>query len=411
MKKKKKIIIILGVIVVVAIIVVVNILKSGEKVYKVQAEEVKKDDIISLVTANGQMIPKTDVKISAYVPAKIVKLPVKEGDLVKKGQLLVQLDQTEFKAAVNQAKAQLSSAQANLEQAQLVYDRQKGLFEKKLTSQEQYDAVSTELNLAQAQCDQSVANLEQAEYNLSKTTMTAPMDGMVTALNAKEGEIVMIGTMNNPGTVIMTISDMSEMQAEVEVDETDIASVKIDQKAKIEIDAFPDTTFMGKVTEIGHTARVSGLGTQDQVTNFLVKVTLMDTVPNIRPGMSASVEITTNSHPNVLNVPIQAVVMREEKGDTLKEKKKEEGALASTDSSKVKNEKKKKAKEVEGVFVIKEGRAKFVEVKTGIADQQNIEIVSGLNENDQVVTGTYQILRTLKDGDKVKIQKKVEKKE
>jgi HlyD family secretion protein len=411
MKKKKKIIIILGVIVVVAIIVVVNILKSGEKVYKVQAEEVKKDDIISLVTANGQMIPKTDVKISAYVPAKIVKLPVKEGDLVKKGQLLVQLDQTEFKAAVNQAKAQLSSAQANLEQAQLVYDRQKGLFEKKLTSQEQYDAVSTELNLAQAQCDQSVANLEQAEYNLSKTTMTAPMDGMVTALNAKEGEIVMIGTMNNPGTVIMTISDMSETQAEVEVDETDIASVKVDQEAKIEIDAFPDTTFMGKVTEIGHTARVSGLGTQDQVTNFLVKVTLMDTVPNIRPGMSASVEITTNSHPNVLNVPIQAVVMREEKGDTLKEKKKEEGALASTDSSKVKNEKKKKAKEVEGVFVIKEGRAKFVEVKTGIADQQNIEIVSGLNENDQVVTGTYQILRTLKDGDKVKIQKKVEKKE
>lgn len=199
MKKKKKIIIIAGVVVIVAIIIVANILKSGEKAYKVQAEKVKKDDIISLVTANGQMTPKTDVKISAYVPAKIVKLPVKEGDLVKKGQLLVQLDQTEFKAAVNQAKAQLSSAQANSEQAELVYDRQKGLFEKKLTSQEQYDAVSTELNLAQAQCDQSVANLEQAEYNLSKTTITSPMDGMVTALNAKEGEIVMIGTMNNPG--------------------------------------------------------------------------------------------------------------------------------------------------------------------------------------------------------------------
>jgi HlyD family secretion protein len=411
MKKKKKIIIILGVIVVVAIVIVVNILKSGEKVYKVQAEEVKKGDITSLVTANGQMTPKTDVKISAYVPAKIVRLPVKEGDLVKEGQLLVQLDQTEFKAAVNQAKAQLSSAQANFEQAKLVYDRQKGLFEKKLTSQEQYDAVSTELNLAQAQYDQSVANLEQAEYNLSKTTITSPMDGMVTALNAKEGEIVMIGTMNNPGTVIMTISDMSETQAEVEVDETDIASVKVDQEAKIEIDAFPDTAFKGKVTEIGHTARISGLGTQDQVTNFLVKVTLLDTVPDIRPGMSATVDITTNHHPNVLNVPIQAVVMREEKADTLKEKKKEEGALASTDSGKTKNEKKKKAKEVEGVFVIKEGRAKFVEVKTGIADQQNIEIVSGLNENDQVVTGTYQILRTLKDGDKVKIQKKVEKKE
>jgi len=413
MKKKKKVIIILGVVIVVAIIVVANILKSGEKAYKVQAEKVKKDDIISIVTANGQMTPETDVKISAYVPSKIVRLPVKEGDMVKKGDLLVQLDETEYKAAVNQAKAQLSSAQANLEQAKLVYDRQKGLFEKKLTSKEQYDASSTLLHQAQAQSDQGAANLEQAEYNLSKTTITSPIDGMVTALNAKLGEIVMIGTMNNPGTVIMTISDMSETQAEVEVDETDVASVKVDQEAKIKIDAFPDTVFNGKVTEIGHTARISGFGTQDQVTNFLVKVMLMDSLLDIRPGMSASVEITTNSRPNVLNIPIQAVVMREEKSDTLKEKekKKEKGTLASADSSKTKNEKKKKGKEVEGVFVIKDGRAKFVKVKTGIADQQNIEIVSGLNENDQVITGTYQILRTLKDGDKVKVEKKVEKKE
>jgi HlyD family secretion protein len=413
MKKKKKIIIILGAIAIVAIIIVANILKSGEKVYTVQSERVKKDDIISIVTANGQITPKTDVKISAYVPAKIVELPVKEGDVVKKGQLLVQLDETEYKAAVNQAKAQLSSAEANWEQAKLVYQRHKELFEKKLTSKEQYDAALTQLNLTQAQRDQSVANLEQAKYNLSKTTITSPIDGMVTALNAKLGEIVMIGTMNNPGTVIMTISDMSETQAEVEVDETDVASVKADQEAKIKIDAFPDTLFEGKVTEIGQTARISGLGTQDQVTNFLVKVMLLDKLLDLRPGMSASVEITTNSRPNVLNVPIQAVVMREEKADTLKEKekKKEEGALASADSNKSKNEKKKKKEEVEGVFVIKEGRAKFVKVKTGIADQQNIEIVSGLNENDQVVTGSYKILRTLKDGDKVKIQKKVEKKE
>jgi HlyD family secretion protein len=409
MKKKKKIIIILGAVAVVAIIVVVNIFKSGEKVYTVQAEKVKKDDIISLVTANGQITPKTDVKISAYVPAKIVKLPVKEGDLVKKGQLLVQLDETEYKAAANQAKAQLSSAEANLEQAQLVYQRQKELFEKKLSSKEQYDAAFTQLHLAQAQRAQSVASLEQAEYDLSKTTITSPMDGMVTALNAKLGEIVMIGTMNNPGTVIMTISDMSEAQAEVEVDETDVASVKVDQEAKIKIDAFPDTLFKGKVTEIGHTARISGFGTQDQVTNFLVKVMLLDTIPDIRPGMSATVDVTTNFHPNVLSLPIQAVVMKEEKADTLK--KKEEGALASTDSNKTKDEKKKKEKEVQGVFVIKDGRANFVKVKTGIADQQNIEIISGINEGDQVVTGSYKILRTLKDGDKVKIEKKVEKKE
>ena len=416
MKKKKKIMIILGIVLVLAIIIVVNVLKSGEKTYSIQAEKVKKSDITSVVTANGKIAARTDVKISAYVPSKIIQLPVKEGDLVKKGQLLVQLDDTEYRAAANQAKAQLSSAKANLQQAQLIHKRQKELFDKKLTSKEQYDLAETELRQAEAQNDQAVANLEQVQYALSKTTITSPMDGMVTALNAEVGEIVMIGTMNNPGTVIMIVSDMGETETEVEVDETDIAEVKLDQEAKVKIDAFPDTTFKGKVSEIGHTGRVSGFGTQDQVTNFLVKVMLLDEVPSLRPGMSASVDITTNHHPEVLSVPIQAVVMREEKKDTLTIKK-EKGAIASADSLTTKEEgkKKKEKKEVEGIFVVEKGRAKFMKVKTGIADQQNIEIVSGLNENDEVVTGSYKILRTLKDGDKVKVTQKkeegVEKKE
>ena len=414
MKKKKKIIIILGVIVVVAIIIVANVLKSGEKTYKVQAEKVNRSDITSIVTANGKIVPRTDVKISAYVPAKILKLPVKEGDVVKKRQLLVQLDDTEYRAAVNQAKAQLSSAKASLEQAQLVYKRQKELFEKKLSSQEQYDMAKTDLDLAVARHEQAAASLDQAEYNLSKTTINSPMNGVVTSLNAEVGEIVMIGTMNNPGTVIMAVSDMSEIETEVEVDETDIAGVKLGQEAKIEIDAYPDTVFKGKVTEIGHSARISGMGTQDQVTNFLVKVKLLDEVPSIRPGMSASVDITTDSRLDALNVPIQAVVMREQKGDTLTVKEEEkEGALASVDSVSKKGNKKdkKKKKEIEGVFVIEEERAKFVEVKTGIADQQNIEIVTGINEDDMVVIGSYKILRTLKDGDKVKVTEKREKEE
>ncbi|NIN01248.1 MAG: efflux RND transporter periplasmic adaptor subunit [candidate division Zixibacteria bacterium] len=409
MKKKKKILIILGAVVVVAIIIVANVLKSGEKTYQVQAEKVERADITSIVTANGKIIPRTDVKISAYVPAKIVKLPVEEGDIVKRGQLLVQLDATEYRAAVNRAKAELASAKASKEQSRLTYNRRKELFEKKLSSQEEYDMAKTDLDLAEARHEQAVASLEQANYNLSKTTMTSPMDGIVTSLNAEVGEIVMIGTMNNPGTVIMTISDMSEIEAEVEVDETDIAEVKVGQETKIEIDAYPDTSFRGEVTEIGHTARISGLGTQDQVTNFLVKVMLLDDVASIRPGMSASVDITTNHREDALNVPIQAVVMREEKGDTLTAKEEEgEGALASTDSASQKSgeKEKKEKKEVEGVFVIKEGRAEFVEVATGIADQQNIEIVSGMNEDDMVVTGSYKILRTLKDGDKVKVTQK-----
>jgi HlyD family secretion protein len=407
MKKKKKIIIILGVVVVIAIVIVANVLKSGEKTWNVQAEEVEKSDITSIVTANGQIIPITDVQISAYVPAKIIRLPVEEGDTVKKGQLLVQLDDTEYRAAMNQAKAQLASAKASLEQAQLVYDRKKELFERKLSSKEEYDMAKTELDLAEARHEQAAASLDQAKYNLSKTTITSPMKGIVTSLNAEVGEIVMIGTMNNPGTVIMAVSDMSEIEAEVEVDETDIAEVKLGQEADIEIDAYPDTVFRGEVTEIGHSARISGLGTQDQVTNFLVKVKLLDDVPSIRPGMSASVDITTDSRLDALNVPIQAVVMREEKGDTLIAKE-EEGALASANTVPKKGNKKgkKEKKEMEGVFVVKEGRAEFVVVKTGIADQQNIEIVSGINEEDMVVTGTYKILRTLKDGDKVKVTEK-----
>jgi HlyD family secretion protein len=411
MKKKKKILIVLGIVLVLAIVIVVNVLKSGEKTYPVQAEKVKKSDLTSVVTANGKIVPRTDVKISAYVPAKILQLPVKEGDLVKQGQLLVQLDDTEYRAALNQAKAQLSSAKANLEQAQLVYKRQKELFEKKLSSKEQHDLAETEFKMAEAQHEQAVANLDQTKYVLSKTTITSPMDGMVTSLNAEVGEIVMIGTMNNPGTVIMTISDMSEIETEVEVDETDIADVKIDQEAKIKIDAFPDTTFRGKVSEIGHTALITGMGTQDQVTNFLVKVVLLDQVANLRPGMSASVDITTNHRSDVLVVPIQAVVMREEKKDTLTTKKeKEKGALASGDSMTTKEEEKKKKekKELEGVFVVENGRAKFVKVKTGIADQQDIEIVSGIEENNTIVTGSYKILRTLKDGDKVKVTEKKE---
>ncbi len=411
MKKKKKILIILGIVLVVIVVVVINVLKSGEKTYTVQAEEVKKSDITSLVTANGKLSPRTDVKISAYVPARIDQLPVKEGDMVQKGQLLVQLDDTEYRAATNQAKAQLNSAEANLEQAQLVYDRQKGLFEKKLSSQEQYDLAATELKKAEAEHQQAQANLDQSKYALSKTTITSPMDGMVTSLNAEVGEIVMIGTMNNPGTVIMTVSDMSEIETEVDVDETDIAEVKLEQEVKVKIDAFPDTTFKGKVSEIGHTALISGLGTQDQVTNFLVKVVLLDNVPNLRPGMSASVDITTQHRNDILSVPIPAVVMREEKSDSLKVKKgKTEGAMASVDSVASKDEKtkKKEKKEIEGVFIVDKGRVKFVKVQTGVADQQNIEIVSGIKEKDMVVTGSYKILRTLKDGEKVKISKKIE---
>jgi len=404
MKKRNKIIIILAVVAVIVVFVLVNLLRSGGKSFKVEVEKVKKGDVTAIVTASGKIQAKKNVKISAYVVSKIIDLPVKDGDAVKKGQLLVQLDPTRYKAEVEQAEAQMRMAGANLEQAKLVHDRQKQLFEKSLTSQEQFDNARTDYHAAQAQYDQSKAALAQAQDDLSKTTITAPMDGVITELNAEVGEIVMIGTMNNPGTVIMTISDLSEIEAEVEVDETDVANLKSGQESKISIDAYPDTNFKGKVTEIGNTGQISGYGTQEQVTNFLVKVLLLDEVKGIKPGMSASVDITTDSRKGVLNVPIASVVLRTEKEDTLKTKKGEKSS-SNPDSLKATDEKKKK-KEKEGIFIVEKDQAKFKPVKTGISDQQNIEIISGIKENDQIITGSYKILRTLKDGDKVKIVKK-----
>ena len=409
MKKKKKIIIVAAVVVLVVIFVVANLFKSGEKTYKVEAEEIKRGDLAAEVSASGRVLPKRTVKISAYVPAKIIALPVEEGDRVKRGQLLVQLDPTSYKAAVDQSKAQTKVAQANLDQAQLVYDRHKELFGRNLTSKEQYDAALTSLNVAKAQFEQSNASLEKARDDLSKTQITSPMEGIVTELNAEVGEIVMIGTMNNPGTVIMTVSDLSEIEVEVEVDETDIANVGLEQEAKIEIDAFPDTSYKGKVTEIGNTAQISGYGTQEQVTNFMVKVLLLEEVPGIKPGMSASVDITTDRREGVLKAPIACVVMRELDSDSLKQEEEQgKGSEAKASESDEEKEEKEEGKkeEVEGVFVVEDGRAAFVQVETGISDEQNIEVVSGIEEKDQIITGPYKTLRILKDGNKVKVTEK-----
>ncbi|MGB2696287.1 MAG: efflux RND transporter periplasmic adaptor subunit [Candidatus Zixiibacteriota bacterium] len=408
--KKKKLLIILAVVVVVVIFVLANLMKSGEKVYKVEAEKIKKGEISSVVSASGRVLPKRTVKISAYVPAKIFQLPVEDGDWVKQGQLLVQLDPTSYQAAMDQYKAQTKVAQANLEQAQMVFDRQKELFERNLTSKEQYDASLTSLNVSKAQFEQSKAALEKARDDFSKTQITSPMTGVVTELNAEVGEIVMIGTMNNPGTVIMTISDLSEIEVEVEVDETDIANVKLGQDTKIEIDAFPDTSYKGEVTEIGNTAKISGYGTQEQVTNFMVKVLLLEEVSGIKPGMSASVDITTDKRLEVLKAPIACVVMRKFDSDSLKKEEEEvkgsEAKASEGEEEEEKTEEKEEKKDIEGIFVIENEKAKFVPVETGISDEQNIEIMSGLREKDEIIIGPYKTLRTIKDGNKVKVTKK-----
>lgn len=413
MKTKTKIFIGAGAGLVIVALVLVNLKRSSSSEIKVEAEKLKRTDIVSIVTANGKIKPRTDVKISANISAQIIELPVEEGDRIHRGQLLVRLDPGRYRAAVDQAKAQLKLEKANLDQAEQNFNRIKPLFEKNLASQEQYDQSATQLSVVRARHEAAQHNLEQAEDDLSKTIINSPIDGIVSELRAEKGETVIPGTMNNPGTVIMTVSDLSAIEVEVDVDETDIALVKVDQTAEVSVDAFRDTTFRGRVIEVGSAALAPGAGLgQEQVTNFRVKILLLDKVAGIKPGMTATADITTAERKNVLAVPIQAVVLRDSSALVkAKEKdKKDSGAFASTPASAPpSNGSSKKKKELEGVFVIRDGKAVFVPVSVGIADQTNIEVLSGLQEGDMIITGSYKTLRTLENEAKVKTEEKGKK--
>ncbi len=421
-KKKRTILIVVGAAVLLAIFVIANLSKSSGIVNMVQTDKVKKGSIVSEVTATGSVVARTTVKISADVSAKITELPIKDGDIVKKGDVLIRLDQTRYRAAVGQAEASLAAAraaekraEASLLEAEQAHRRNKEMFEGKLISEETYTQIETNYQVARANLEsaqyftkQQNAVLEEVKDNLDKTIITSPIDGTVVSLNAEVGEIVMIGTMNNAGTVILTVADLNTIEVEVEVDETDVARVQLDQEARISVDAFPDTTFKGKVVEVGNAARSSG-STADRVTNFLVKILLTDDVPGIKPGMTATADITTAKVSDILHVPIQAVVMRPEKVDTLDkapEQEPESGVIAAEVTAGSGNvpDGKNEPKEIEGVFKIVDGTAKFVTVKTGISDQQNVEIKEGLALDDQIISGSYKVLRSLEDGGKVKIE-------
>jgi len=425
-KSKKKLLIIVGGIVVVAILVIVNLSMSSQKGSKVTSGLVERGDIISEVTATGRVKPKTEVKIQASVQATIVELPVKEGDFVHAGDLLVKLDQTRYQAAVRMAKANLASARATMKQneanmleAELTNNRAERMFEKGLLSDEEriarktlHEVAAARHEASQYQVEQNLANVIQSQDALDKTVLTSPMNGVITELNAEVGEIVLVGTMNNPGTVIMTVSDLSEIEVEAEVDETDIAAVALGQKAAIHVDAFPDTIFEATVTEVGNSAKISGFSSQDQVTNFIVKVQFSETYDPVKPGMTAEVDITTNEHKDVLHVPIQAVVMRDElpkvEDERADEQTESSGAAIAAepteDNTNASREKDDKA--YEGVYLIKDGEVSFVEVTTGISDQQNVEITSGLSDSLELVIGPYKMLRKLKHGDEVIPEKK-----
>lgn len=394
---KKGLFIFLGVIIILAILVVGNLTKKGGKQVTVQTDEVVKGTIISTVSGSAKIQPEVQVKISAKVSGQIIRLGVEEGDFVRKGQFLVQLDQEYYQAAVEQSESNYRYAIAGYEKSENEYQRSKKLFEDNLISNSELEIAKSTYEQAKAQVDQADAALKQAKDNLAKTTIYAPMDGTVSQLNKKAGEMAMGSQFTLD--VIMVVADLTKMLAETEIDENDVVAVSLGDTSEIVIDAFPDSTFHGVVKEIANTGMTTGLGTQEEVTNFLVKVAMLDVPQRLRPGMSASVDIITDTKRDALKVPIQCVTVRAPLKDDA-----EEGQDKETDSEDPVIRPQKEEENIRVVFVVEDGVAQQVVVETGITSDTEWEIISGLEEGQEVVSGSYRVLsKEIKHGNEVKI--------
>lgn len=423
----KKILIFGGGALLLVVIVVANLQRSAGAQAAVQAAEVKRGRITATVRAPGRVQPETQVKLSAYVPGEVKTLAVEEGDAVRKGEFLLQIDDTQYRAQVREASAALAGARSNLrlaeasfEQSESLLRRREALFEKNLVSPEELDQSRTQVSTDRARVDanredvkRAEALLQVAQDNLRKTRFDSPIAGRVTQLNIEQGEIVVTGTMNNPGTVILTVADLSRMKVEADVDETDVGSIYLGQPAKVKVDAMPDTTLTGKVTQIANSPQISAAETQEQQTNFKVDVEIDNPPALLRPGMTADVEIQTAARDSVLYVPIQSVVVRtpadlepprkgKRRGGSSAEAKPESTAAAA--ASEAPGGATGRPEEIRGVFVIADGKVVFRRVKPGIASDTDFEVVGDLKPGEKVVTGPHRVLRTLKPEQRVKIE-------
>ena len=417
--RKKRLLWIISIAVVLLIVISVVISSKKERITEVQTEKVGRQNITQVVTATGKIQSETKVNISAEVSGELIELPFKEGDEVKKGDLVVKIKPDAYypqlkqqNAGVKVQESNLKQQDVNLRKLQLDLNRTKELFNKGLASQNDldnaqtsYDAMLAQMNTIRAQINQQKAALSSVEYDLSKTTIYAPMSGTVTQLNNEKGEKV-LGTSYNIGSQIMTISDLSKMEAQVEVGETDVSLIKIGDTARIQVDAFPNTVFNGYVYEIANTATTKSSGTQEEVVNFIVKIRIASEGFDLRPGMSCSVDIEVQKKDNVLAVPIQCVTTRDDDSTSMKknemETKDKDTPENLTTNKGVTPTKKIKPKEV--VFIVENGIAKKKEVKTGISSDTYIEIVEGLPEGVDVVKGSFKAInKDLEDGMKVKL--------
>ncbi len=411
--KKKKWMFIGGGVLLLLIIAAVLMSQKKEKVTEVQTEKVVKRNITQVVTATGKIQSETKVNISAETSGEIISLPFKEGDEVKRGDLLVKIKQDAYAPQIAQQNAGIKVAESNLQQNQvalknleLELGRTRELVNKGLASQSELDANQNKLdqqlailNTNRAQINQQRAGLGSIRYDVSKTTIYAPMSGVITQLNNEVGEKV-LGTVQNIGSNIMTISDLSLMECQVDVSEADVIMIHLGDTANVTVDAFNDKIFKGYVYEVANTAKSKGTGTQEEVVNFTVKIRIIENQFELRPGMSCTANIEVAKKQNVLAVPIQSLTIRDD--SMMKKDDKSTGNENLTKTSE--QDKKKKAKPQEVVFVVENGVSKKKNVKSGISDDSYIEIIDGVGENMDVVKGSYKAINTeLEDNAKVKI--------
>ena len=400
-KRSRKKIIILSLLglVVVALLLIVFLGSKRDPIISVQVEKVKARTITQVVTATGKIQPEVQVKISPEVSGEIVELPVKEGDRVKKGDLVLKIKPDVYVAMRDQFLAGLQQTKATLDKAKADFDRAKSLFGKGLVSQSDFDVAKANLESNLASYAQAKASLDQAQENLRKTTVTAPMEGTVSQLNSEKGERV-LGTAQFQGTEVMTIADLSRMEARVDVSENDVTLIKVSDTARISVDAFPDQKVNAVVYEIANTAKTTAAGTQEEVTNFTVKMRVLDKNIRLRPGMSMTADIETETKNNVLTVPIQSVTTRAPK---MEMKQGEDQAMQVSTTAAQKPKQENKPKEI--VFVVDKGIVKAVPVKRGISSDAYVEITEGAKEGMDVVSGSYKsINRELEDGSKVRVE-------
>ena len=375
--------------------------RSRDEVIVVETETVKRTDIIHKVNASGRIQPEQEVQITSTITGWITEITVLEGDTVHPGQHLISIDEKQYRPRYNQALSQVKSSEANLRKVQSQMARTKTLFSQKLISEQELEQIEASYQMAVSQSEQANANLLSAEDELSKTRLMAPKYGIVTSLTKEVGEMA-VGGMFNPG-VLMTVADLSRMEVEVDVNENDVVNIDVGDTSEIEIDAFPDTVFYGVVSEIAHTAQSLNMGSQQQVTNFKVKVRMIDPPDKIRPGMSSTVNIISETIKNTISIPIQSLTSRPENYREIGNDKKDGKKNRGNDDEKENNSFVSKKNTIDVIFVLEdefdgetapEGKkyALVRPVTVGISSENHYAVKSGVSENEMIVTGGYRVL-------------------